>query len=58
MKFSTTTMTTVPLVATVLFGYSFTGFTSIKAQNMTAPNNMTSSANMTGSNMTYIGYLW
>ena len=52
MKFSTATMTTVALVATVLFGYSFTGFTSIKAQNTTAPNNMTSSANMTGSNMT------
>jgi hypothetical protein len=28
------------------------GFTSIKALNMTAPNNMTSSANMTSSNMT------
>ncbi len=52
MKFSTTTMTRLALVATVLLGYAFMGFSSIKALNMTAPNNMTSSANMTGSNMT------
>jgi exonuclease VII small subunit len=52
MKFSTTTMTTVALLAGVLFGYTFTGFNSINAQNITTPNNMTGSANMTGSNMT------
>ena len=49
MKFSTATMTVVALVATVLFGYAFTVFTSIEAQNVSAPNNMTSSANMTAS---------
>jgi hypothetical protein len=32
--------------------FAFMGFTSIKALNMTAPNNMTSSVNMTSSNMT------
>ena len=45
-------MTEVALVATVLFGYAFTGITSIEAQNVTVPNNITSSANMTDSNMT------
>ncbi len=52
MKSSIATITTVALVATVLFGFAYAGFTSIHAQNTTAPNNMTSSANMTGSNMT------
>ena len=46
MKFSTTTIATVALVAGVLFGYTFTGFYSIKAQNMTAPVNMTSDKNL------------
>ena len=46
MKFSTTTITTVALAVGVLFGLTFTGFTSIRAQNMTAPNNMTGSAKM------------
>jgi outer membrane protein assembly factor BamD (BamD/ComL family) len=52
MKFSTATMTVVALVATVLFGYAFTGFSSIEAQNVSTPNNMTSLTNMTDSNMT------
>jgi hypothetical protein len=51
MKFSTTTITTVALAVVVLFGLTFTGFNSIRAQNMTTPN-MTGSANMTGPNMT------
>jgi hypothetical protein len=42
MKFSITRITRLALVAAVLFGYAFMGFTSIKALNMTAPNNMTS----------------
>lgn len=50
MKFSTTTMTRVS--CRVLFGYTFTGFNSINAQNIPTPNTMTRSANMTGSNMT------
>jgi cellobiose-specific phosphotransferase system component IIA len=45
-------MTTVALVAGILFGYSFIGLNSVNALNMTSPNNMTGSANMTGSNMT------
>jgi hypothetical protein len=52
MKYSTATITTIALAAGVLFGLTFTGFNSIRAQNMTAPNNMTGSANMTGPNMT------
>jgi hypothetical protein len=52
MKFSTTAMTTIALVAGVLFGYAFLGLISVNAQNMTLPSNMTGSANMTGSNMT------
>ena len=55
MKFSTTTIATIALVAGVLFGYTFTGFSSIKAQNMTAPANMTDSSNKTGANMTASG---
>ncbi len=46
MKYSTTTITTVVLAVGVLFGLTFTGFNSIRAQNMTAPNNMTGSAKM------------
>ncbi len=52
MKLSATMMTAVALVAGVLFGYSFIGLDSVNAQNMTLPNNMTGSANMTGGNMT------
>jgi hypothetical protein len=44
MKLSTTTIMTVALAVGVLFGLTFTGFTSIRAQNMTAPNNMTGSS--------------
>ena len=40
MKFSTTTVATIALVAGVILGYTFTGFSPIKAQNMTAPSNM------------------
>lgn len=52
IKLSATIMTTVALVAGILFGYSFIGLNSVNALNMTSPNNMTRSANMTGSNMT------
>jgi exonuclease VII small subunit len=52
MKFSTTAMTIVALVAGVLFGYAFLGLISVNAQNMTLPSNITGSANLTGSNMT------
>ena len=54
MKFSTTTIATIALLAGVLFGYTFTGFSSIKAQ-MIAPANNTGSANKTGANMTTSG---
>jgi exonuclease VII small subunit len=52
MKFSITTMTTIALIATGLFGFGFTGITPIKAQNNTVPSNMTGLANMTEPNMT------
>ena len=49
MKFSTNTVTTVALIVGVVLGYTFAGFTSIKAQNVTAPNNMTASNTSAGS---------
>jgi len=54
MKFSTTTIATIALIAGVLFGYTFTGFSSIKAQLIASANN-TGSANKTGGNMTTSG---
>jgi len=54
MKFSTTTIATVVIIAGVLFGYTFTGFSSIKAQLIASANN-TGSANKTGGNMTTSG---
>jgi hypothetical protein len=49
MKFSTNTVITVALIVGAVLGYTFAGFASIKAQNITGPNNMTAS-NMTTSN--------
>jgi uncharacterized membrane-anchored protein YhcB (DUF1043 family) len=49
MKFSTNTVTTVALIVGVVLGYTLAGFTSIKAQNVTAPNNMTASNTSAGS---------